>query len=133
MLERIGDVSVQSLPVTVARTMGCRRVDLSGHMRCRMKIPLSAFKPLEKPPSPFEFLKFPPDAHRLEDMELGNVPNWYVLSGICKCGHYRNVDMKRLRAKFPPNARTDDLARGLDCKRCGNTKDNFFIFQHMLR
>ncbi|RUM24369.1 hypothetical protein EFQ99_16410 [Rhizobium vallis] len=110
MLERIGDVSVQSLPVTVARTMGCGRVDVSGHLRCRMEIPLSAFKAIEKLLSPLEFLRFPPDAHRLDDTELGNVPAWYVLSGFCKCGHCRNVDMKRLRAKFPPSARTDDFS-----------------------
>lgn len=133
ILDRIGDVSIHSAHVAVARALKCNRVDLGGYNRCRLAIPLSAYEPLDKLPSRMEFLRFPPDAHRLADTELGNVPEWYVLSGFCKCGYFRNVDINDLRKAHPPATRTDDLARCLRCKRCGNTKGNFFIYQKMLR
>ncbi len=126
-------MSIDSVPVALARALGCNRVDLSGYKQCRLEVSRSGYEPLTKPPSPFEFLKFPPDAHRLVDTELGSVPDWYVLSGFCRCGYFRNVDLKALRRKFPATTRTDEIASRLRCKRCDSKGQNFFIFQKMLR
>ena len=133
IIDRIGDVSVASAPVAIARALGCKRVDITGYNRCRIEIPLQAYEPLNKIPSRLEFLKFPPDAHRLSDTALGDVPEWYVLSGFCKSGYFRQVDLKALRKTYAAETRTNDIARCLRCKRCDNVKDNFFIYQKMLR
>lgn len=133
IVDRIGDVSVDSAPVAIARALKCDRVDRSDYNRCRLEIPLNAYEPLNKVPSRLEFLKFPPEAHRLPEMKLQDIPEWYVLSGFCKCGHFRNVDIKALRKIYTPETWTGDIARCLRCKRCDNVKDNFFIYQKMLR
>jgi len=66
----------------------------------------------------------------LADMALGQILEWFIVFVICKCGYFRGVDIKRLRAR---SARTGDLAKYLHCKRCGRRGDNKFTFRKMLR
>lgn len=133
VLAAVGDVAVSSLGVTLARAMKCERVDLGGHMGCRLEIPYSSFKTDIEKPSPMDALKLPADMYMLPDMALSEVPEWFILYGFCKCGYFRGVDIKMTREKFASSSRTSDLARFLHCKRCGRKGDNKFTCKQMLR
>jgi hypothetical protein len=133
VLAAVGDVSVSSLGVTLARALGCQRVDLSRHMGCPLEIPYSSFKSDNERPSPVDALKLPADMYMLPDMALSEVPDWFILYGFCKCGYFRGVDIQKTRKKFSASSRTSELARFLHCKRCGRKGDNRFTFKQMLR
>lgn len=131
-LRQEGDISIRSLPVVVARLLGCPRVDLPDWQRCRLELSLPRpFTDIPKPKPP-SAIRLPLGVHRLEDMPLSQVPEFYEVFGYCPCGRRNTLDIPKLSREHP-DLTTFALAARLVCRRCRNAVGNFLAYRFMPR
>lgn len=125
MLSVLGDISVDSLPDVVSKAVGCLHFAKVGWDRCRMAPMYKPFAKLEWAPE----VKIPRGYMALGDRTLGQIQEWEVVFGKCRCGWLHYVSVKTLARKFGPEKKTLELEPLLKCRRCERRGLAIFIYR----
>jgi hypothetical protein len=60
--------------------------------------------------------------------KLGDIAGWEILFALCKCEHFAEVGIGRLKRKYGPRTVLRTLEPKLKCAKCrDSTKAGFFV------
>ncbi|MGO4440283.1 hypothetical protein [Rhizobium sp. RAF56] len=58
--------------------------------------------------------------------KLGDIAGWEMLLALCKCEHFAEVDIRKLKRKFGAETVLRTLEPKLKCAKCGGSGAAFF-------
>lgn len=113
LLDEHGNLAMPSLPLLIAKSLGCTRTENGFSNRCHLNFHFS----------PGEWAKrmgyVDPKARKTEAVIFSDLSEWHRLYAHCSCGRKTEVDRLKLERAVGKMSAIADAGKLLRCKKCG--------------